>query len=88
VYSRRENRRHLLVACYRNALVVADEIGARSVAFPAVSAGIYGWPLTDAADVAVHTIMATQTSVADVRLVAYNDEVATQFERAYGEQAR
>jgi len=88
VYSRRENRRHLLVACYRNALAVAGEIGARSVAFPAVSAGIYGWPLADAADVAVHTLTATPTAVTDARLVAFNDEIATQFERAYGEQAR
>src|SRR4051812_24931808 len=45
VYSRHEDRRHLLASCYRNALAAADELGARTVAFPAVSAGIYGWPI-------------------------------------------
>ena len=56
VYSTSEDRRELLASCYRRALAVADELGARSVAFPAVSAGIYGWPIDDAADVAVQTV--------------------------------
>lgn len=78
----------LLESCYRRAVEVADELGVSSIAFPLVSAGIYGWPLADAADVAVHTLTATPTAVTDARLVAFNDEIATQFERAYGEQAR
>ena len=56
VHSRTEDRTELLASCYRNALAVADELGATSIAFPAVSAGIYGWPIDDAADVAVSTV--------------------------------
>src|SRR5690606_39827494 len=44
--------RSLLVSCYRRSLEVAEELGARSVAFPLVSAGIYGWPREDAIRVA------------------------------------
>ena len=53
VHSRSEDRRDLLASCYREALRVADELGARTIAFPAVSAGIYGWPIDSAADIAV-----------------------------------
>ena len=63
--------RRLLTGCYSNALRVADEIGAKSVAFPLVSAGIYGWPIDDAAAAAVETIRSTPTSVEEVRLVAF-----------------
>ena len=78
-----EDRTHLLASCYRNALAIADQLGAGSVAFPAVSAGIYGWPIDDAADVAVRTVSATPTAVADVRFVLFSDEVLTQFRRAH-----
>lgn len=82
VWSRREDRTDLLASCYRGALRVADELGATSVAFPAVSAGIYGWPIDAAADVAVRTVASTPTDVADVRFVLFNPEVLAQFERA------
>jgi O-acetyl-ADP-ribose deacetylase (regulator of RNase III) len=75
----------VLASCYREALRVADELGAASVAFPAVSAGIYGWPIDAAADVAVGTVASTPTSVADVRFVLFNDEAAAQFTRALRE---
>ena len=52
-YGRGERDRSLLVSCYARALAVADELGARSVAFPLVSAGIYAWPLDDAVTTAV-----------------------------------
>lgn len=64
-------RRELLASCYANALRVADELGARTVAFPLVSAGIYGWPKEDAIRVAVDTIRATPTQVEEARLVAF-----------------
>src|SRR5438128_2495558 len=48
-----ERDRGLLVSCYSRALAVADELGVRTIAFPLVSAGIYGWPLDDAAACAV-----------------------------------
>jgi O-acetyl-ADP-ribose deacetylase (regulator of RNase III) len=64
--------RSLLTSCYSRALAVADELGARSVAFPLVSAGIYGWPFTDAVNAALETIRATPTDVEEARMVAFN----------------
>lgn len=72
----------LLAACYRGALSLADSLGARSVAFPAVSAGIFGWPLDLAAEVAVTTVARTPTRVEDIRFVLFTDEVYEAFERA------
>jgi O-acetyl-ADP-ribose deacetylase (regulator of RNase III) len=66
-----ETDRSLLVSCYRRALAVADELGAGSVAFPLVSAGIYGWPKDDAIAVAVDTLRSTSTAVEEARLVAF-----------------
>lgn len=69
--------REQLVSCYANALRVADELsaenepGVRSIAFPLVSAGIYGWPLDDAIRVAIDTIRGTPTSVEQARIVAF-----------------
>jgi O-acetyl-ADP-ribose deacetylase len=59
------------VSCYANALRVADEIGAASVAFPLVSAGAYGWPRSDAIAAAVDTLRGTPTSVRSALLVAF-----------------
>jgi len=67
-----ETDRGLLTSCYARALAVADELGARSVAFPLVSAGIYGWPKDDAIDAAVDTLRDTPTDVEDARLVAFD----------------
>ncbi|MFB9766604.1 O-acetyl-ADP-ribose deacetylase [Nocardioides kongjuensis] len=66
-----ETDRSLLTSCYRRALEVADELGARSVAFPLVSAGVYGWPREDAVDAALETLRATQTQVEVARMVAF-----------------
>jgi O-acetyl-ADP-ribose deacetylase (regulator of RNase III) len=83
VFSRSEDRSSLLQSCYREALRVADELGARTVAFPAVSAGIYGWPLASAADLAVSTVAATPTiSVTEVRFVLFNQAAYDEFARA------
>ena len=67
-----ETDRALLVSCYARALAVADELEAGSVAFPLVSAGIYGWPKDDAVAVAVETLRASPTQVEEARLVAYD----------------
>ncbi len=61
----------LLESCYREALRVADELEARTVAFPAVSAGIYGWPLEDAARIAVQTVATASTSVQEAIFVLF-----------------
>jgi O-acetyl-ADP-ribose deacetylase len=83
VFSRMEDRSALLASCYREALRVADDLGARSVAFPAVSAGIYGWPIDSAADIAVATVAETSTvSVDDVRFVLFSQSAYDEFARA------
>ena len=84
VYSREEDRSDQLASCYRESLRVADELGARTVAFPAVSAGIYGWPMDDAARIAVETVRTAETSVDEVTFVLF-DEAAYE---AFGRQDR
>ena len=68
--------RSLLTSCYARALEVADELGARTVAFPLVSAGIYGWPMDDAVDAAVSTLQDADTRVEEARIVAFGRETA------------
>ncbi len=72
-YAAGQRDRALLESCYRRVLEVADELGARTVAFPLISAGVYGWPLPDAVAVAVETITSTPTKVEEARLVALGD---------------
>src|SRR3954447_15476085 len=64
--------RSLLTSCYRRALEVADELGARTVAFPLVSAGVYGWPKDDAIACALEVFRSADTRVAEARLVAFD----------------
>jgi O-acetyl-ADP-ribose deacetylase (regulator of RNase III) len=82
VYAKGEDRSHLLASAYRESLRVADELGARTVAFPAVSAGIYGWPLGDAARIAVGTVCGATTGVAQARFVLFGPDVYQAFEAA------
>jgi len=69
-YGRGETDRELLISCYRRCLKVADELGAQTIAFPLISAGVYAWPLEDAINTAVTTVQTTRTRVRDVRIVA------------------
>ena len=80
-YSHEEDRSALLTSCYRESLRVADELGARTVAFPAVSAGIYGWPMDDAARIAVETVRETGTTVEEVRFVLFDEKAYDAFAR-------
>jgi O-acetyl-ADP-ribose deacetylase len=63
--------RGLLTSCYVRALEVADEIGARSVSFPLVSAGVYGWPREDAIACALEVFRSADTAVGEARMVAF-----------------
>lgn len=74
----------LLASCHREALRVADELGARTVAFPAISTGVYGWPLEDAARIAVETVRETPTDVEEVRFVLFDDRAYEAFTRQLG----
>lgn len=79
VHSRTEDRSALLADCYRNSLRIADELGARTVAFPAVSAGIYGWPMDDAARIAVRTVRSTDSAVAEVTFALFSPDALALF---------
>lgn len=79
VYSAHADRSAILASCYRESLRVADELGATSVAFPAISTGIYGWPIDDGARIAAATVRATDTSVTQVRFVLFDDRAFDAF---------
>ncbi|MDT3399708.1 O-acetyl-ADP-ribose deacetylase [Streptomyces sp. B1866] len=72
VWSAAEDRSALLASCYRESLRVADELGAATVAFPAVSTGVYRWPVEDGARIAVETVRSTDTAVREARFVLFN----------------
>lgn len=84
VYAKGEDRSEQLASAYRESLRVADELGARTVAFPAISAGVYGWPVPDAARIAVETVRGADTAVEQVRFVLFGDDVLAAFDAAVG----
>jgi O-acetyl-ADP-ribose deacetylase (regulator of RNase III) len=82
VWSPTQDRSHLLRSCFTEALRVADEVGASTVAFPAVSAGAFGWPLDDAARLAVTTVARADSNVREARFVLFDDVAFAAFDRA------
>jgi O-acetyl-ADP-ribose deacetylase len=82
VYSRKQDRSEILASCYRESLRVAEGLGAATVAFPAVSAGIYGWPADSAAQIAVSAVRESGAAVAEARFVLFTDDMYAAFERA------
>ncbi len=72
----------ILASCFTQWLRVAAEIGARTVAFPAVSAGIYGWPADDAARIAVGAVRASDADVDEVRFVLFSQGIMAHFQAA------
>jgi O-acetyl-ADP-ribose deacetylase (regulator of RNase III) len=83
-YRAGETDRSLLTSCYSRALEVADELAALTVAFPLVSAGIYGWPKDDAVGAAIETLRAAVTEVTESRLVAFDAATYDQIRSALG----
>ena len=82
VWARSEDRSGLLASCHVRSLQVADEVGARSVAFPAISCGIYGYPVTEAAPVALAAVRNADTEVELVRFVLFGTETFDAFSAA------
>ncbi|SFF59802.1 O-acetyl-ADP-ribose deacetylase [Blastococcus tunisiensis] len=83
VWSATRDHSAVLRSCYVESLRLADGLGARTVAFPAISAGVYGWPLDDAALQAVSAVRSvTVEHVREARFVLFGDEVLAAFEAA------
>jgi O-acetyl-ADP-ribose deacetylase len=84
VYAKRDDRSALLASCHIESLRVADELGAGTVAFPAISTGVYGYPIDEAAPVAIEAVRTADTAVDEVRFVLFGSDALTAFERALG----
>jgi O-acetyl-ADP-ribose deacetylase (regulator of RNase III) len=80
----RRGEADVLASCYRRSLEVADELGATTVAFPAISTGIYGYPLDDAARIAVGIVGSHGTGVEECLLVAFDGETLAAYEQLLG----
>ena len=81
-YGRDEPAADLLAGAYTESLARCDEVGATSVAFPAVSTGVYGYPLADACRISVEALKATRTQVERCVLVAFDAATQRLWERA------
>ena len=75
----------LLASCYRSSLARADEVGAESMAFPAISTGVYGYPTTPAASIAVSTVRSIPTNVQVVRFLCFNQQTFDVYQALLGE---
>jgi O-acetyl-ADP-ribose deacetylase len=82
VYARGEDRSALLASCHTESLRVADELGAGTVAFPAISTGVYGYPVDEAAPVAIGAVLGAETKVEEVRFVLFDEGTHEAFRRA------
>jgi len=86
VYAKREDRSRLLASCHLESLKVADGLGAHTLAFPAISTGVYGYPLDEAAPVAVGAVRETASRVEEVRFVLFDDAAYQAFAAALGDE--
>jgi O-acetyl-ADP-ribose deacetylase (regulator of RNase III) len=82
VYAHEDDPAALLGSCHVESLRVADELGAATVAFPAISCGVYGYPVEEAAPVAVAAVRDAATSVEEVRFVLRGAEAVRAWERS------
>jgi len=85
IYADEEDPSALLGSCHVESLRVADELDAETVAFPAISTGAFGYPLGDAARVAIESIRRANTEVHEVHFVLFGHEAYAAFERALGD---
>ena len=82
IYSGSSEDARLLASCHTECLRVADELGAKTVAFPAISTGIYGYPVEEAARVAIDAVRSADTHVEEVRFVLFDSDAMAAFEAA------
>ena len=82
IYGRDLDAASLLASCHTEALRVAEELGAGSIAFPAISTGAYGYPLDEAAAVALRTVLEAQTTLEEIRFVLFGTNAYEAFRRA------
>ena len=84
VYARSDDPPGELASCHIESLRVADALGVTTIAFPAISTGVYGYPLEEAASVALATVREAETQVAEVRFVLFGRQAFDVFARALG----
>lgn len=82
VYAQADDPPTLLRSCHVTSLAVADEVGARSVSFPAISCGVYGYPIQEAAPIAVAAVAGADTAVEVVEFVLFDSHAYGVFARA------
>jgi O-acetyl-ADP-ribose deacetylase (regulator of RNase III) len=82
IYEKDEDPSALLARCHTESLRVADELGASTVAFPAISTGVYRYPLDEAAPIAIEAVRTAETAVREVRFVLFGDDAHAAFARA------
>ena len=82
VYSDTPHDAELLARCHRSVLRVADELGARTVAFPAISTGVFGYPVEQAAPIAIAAVRHAVTDVEEVRFVLFSEHDLEVFREA------
>jgi O-acetyl-ADP-ribose deacetylase (regulator of RNase III) len=87
VYSGSPGDAELLARCHTSALQVADELGVRTIAFPAISTGVYGYPIDEAAPIAIGAVIGADTAVLEVRFVLFSGYDLGVFRRALDERA-
>ena len=85
VYSASEDRSQLLTNCYIESMALADSLSARTIAFPAIGAGAFGWPMAEAARIAVEALRSTDTHVEVATFVLFSDEAMAAFTAALAE---
>ncbi len=78
-YAESKDKSQLLADCFRNSLRIADELGASTVAFPAISTGVYRWPVDDAARIALEAVRASDTRADEVRFVLFDQSAYDVF---------
>ncbi len=81
VFSQKTDRSEILASCFRESLRVAGEVGAETIAFPAVSTGLYRWPVDSCARIAVSAVRDSGASLAEVRFVLFSEDAYAAFER-------